>query len=85
MEIAEDRISEPGDRSIENTQTEAERSKEEWGGKGIESKSHVDVRHSQKVNLWVYVIGVLEVEERVGLKNILRDSVWEFSKNDEWY
>lgn len=50
------------------------------GGK-TESKGYVYMRHSQKVT--IYVIRDLEIEKKMGVKNILRDSGYEFSKNDE--
>lgn len=73
MDTAEERISECEDRSVENTQTEAQRetrkngpekahTKNQKNKNRTESKSHAGP--SQKVH--IRVIGVLEIEERMG-------------------
>lgn len=52
-------------------------------GKGTESKGYVDMRHRQKVTHTCDQRG--RNWEKDEMKNILRDSGCEFSKNDEWH
>lgn len=65
MDIAEDWISEPEDRSIENNQTEAQReTKKNRVGVRYQTESKNHAEHSQEDN--THVIGVLEIEQRMG-------------------